>query len=912
MQSDISLLHHADSREGVGINGNINGSEPLREECNTTKGRHNIGSTSQLSPGTYSGLPQSLNSYTTQLPASSSAVVSETYEPYQNTSSPGSVEVSSDVVTKSTTMDHVDIVETTGEVYKSPEFKYSQALRRLEEQLSLNDDSIEELGPFIAENDKSNNLEHLLLDQSSTPAGMQGDLNKLAQQQLSGDSREYFHQTLEDGYRAESKETLAWDDMLDYPKSSCIALPEKSAYTLDGHGMPLPPVKEPVEGQWLNFGGDDAPNCNYLRTLVLYLYIVNTKTLTNCIALPVSPLLAQEAEDFKLSAYSPLNTYGTNPDYYTTFFDQDHIGMPIEADSSLTIAREHKFKIHEISPEWGYASETTKVIIIGSFLHATSDCAWACMFGDIEVPIQIIQDGVISCQAPPHLPGKVILCITSGNRESCSEVRDFEYRVEPNSGAHGNLPDIGANKSMEELLLLVRFAQMLLFDSSIQSGETTKSGVDQLGKFKAGEDSWGHVFEGLLVGTWTASSTIDWLLQELLKDKLQQWLSSRLREGSDLPGCSLSKKEQGIIHMVAGLGFGWALNPILNSGVSVNFRDINGWTALHWAARFGREKMVAALMASGASAWAVTDPSPRDPTGKTPASIAATCGHKGLAGYLSEAALTNHLSSLRLEESELSKSSADVEAEITVNSVSKTNIIEYEEQLSLQDALAAVRNAAQAAARIQSAFRAHSFRMRQNEEAATFPGAASGDKYSILSNDIQGLSAASKLAFRNSRDNNAAALSIQKKYRGWKGRKDFLAFRQKVVKIQAHVRGHQVRKNYKVCWATGILEKVILRWRRRGVGLRGFRVDSESIDESEDEDILKVFRKRKLDVAIDEAVLRVLSMVDSQEARQQYHRMLERYRQAKAELGGQESEAAGSTSQADIPFMENDNIYQFA
>ncbi|KAK3040874.1 hypothetical protein RJ639_029218, partial [Escallonia herrerae] len=613
-------------------------------------------------------------------------------------------------------------------------------------------------------------------------------------------------------------------------------------------------------------------------------YIVKTKTLTNCIALPVSPLLAQGAEDFKLSAYSPLNTYGTNLDYYTTFFDQDQIGMPIEADSSLTIAREQKFKIHEISPEWGYVSETTKVIIIGSFLRATSDCAWACMFGDIEVPIQIIQDGVISCQAPPHLPGKVTLCITSGNRESCSEVRDFEYRIEPNSGAHGNLPDIGANKSMDELLLLVRFAQMLLFDSSIQSGETTKSGVDQLGKFKAAEDSWGHVFEGLLVGNWTASATIDWLLQELLKDKLQQWLSSRLREGSDLPGCSLSKKEQGIIHMVAGLGFGWALNPILNSGVSINFRDINGWTALHWAARFGREKMVAALMASGASAWAVTDPSPQDPTGKTPASIAATCGHKGLAGYLSEAALTNHLSSLRLEESELSKSSADVEAEITVNSVSKTNIIENEEQLSLKDALAAVRNAAQAAARIQSAFRAHSFRRRQHKEAATFPGAASGDEYSILSNDIQGLSAASKLAFRNSRDNNAAALSIQKKYRGWKGRKDFLAFRQKVVKIQAHVRGHQVRKNYKVCWATGILEKLILRWRRRGVGLRGFRVDSESIDESEDEDILKVFRKQKLDAAIDEAVSRVLSMVDSQEARQQYHRMLERYRQAKVNI----------------------------
>ncbi|KAF2292927.1 hypothetical protein GH714_029909 [Hevea brasiliensis] len=153
--------------------------------------------------------------------------------------------------------------------------------------------------------------------------------------------------------------------------------------------------------------------------------------------------------------------------------------------------------------------------------------------------------------------------------------------------------------------------------------------------------------------------------------------------------------------MVAGLGYEWALSPILSQGVNVNFRDINGWTALHWAARFGREKMVAALLASGASAGAVTDPTSQDPVGKTPASIAANCGHKGLAGYLSEVALTSHLSSLTLEESELSKGYAEVDAEITVDSISKGSFAANEDQVSLKDALAAVRNAAQAAARIQ-------------------------------------------------------------------------------------------------------------------------------------------------------------------------------------------------------------------
>ena len=229
-----------------------------------------------------------------------------------------------------------------------------------------------------------------------------------------------------------------------------------------------------------------------------------------------------------------------------------------------------------------------QVIIAGSFLCHPSECAWTCMFGDIEVPVQIIQEGVICCQAPPHPPGKVTLCITSGNRESCSEVREFEYHAKTSSCTHCNLSQTEATKSPEELLLLARFVQMLLFDPLMHRRDGIESGIDLLIKSKADEDSWDRIIEALLFGSGTSSSTVDWLLQELLKDKLHQWLSSRSREGCESFGCSLSKKEQGMIHMIAGLGFEWALNPILNTGVSINFRDINGWTALHWAARFGR------------------------------------------------------------------------------------------------------------------------------------------------------------------------------------------------------------------------------------------------------------------------------------------------------------------------------------
>lgn len=211
------------------------------------------------------------------------------------------------------------------------------------------------------------------------------------------------------------------------------------------------------------------------------------------------------------------------------------------------------------------------------------------MFGDVEVPVQIIQEGVIRCQAPPHLPGKVNLCITTGNRESCSEVREFEYRIESISNINSTVPETQCtNKSPEELLLLIRFGQMLLSDGSNGKLDSSVLGNDYLEKVKASEDSWSQVIEALLVGSSTPNLTIDWFLQELLKDKLQQWISSKSQAKTNLSYCMLSRKEQGIIHMVAGLGFEWALNPILNAGVSVNFRDIAGWTALHWAARFGR------------------------------------------------------------------------------------------------------------------------------------------------------------------------------------------------------------------------------------------------------------------------------------------------------------------------------------
>jgi calmodulin-binding transcription activator len=195
-----------------------------------------------------------------------------------------------------------------------------------------------------------------------------------------------------------------------------------------------------------------------------------------------------------------------------------------------------------------------------------------------------------------------------------------------------------------------------------------------------------------------------------------------------------------------------------------------------------RERTVVALIALGAAPGALTDPTPEFPSGSTPADLASTNGYKGISGFLAESSLTSHLQTLNLKEA-MGRNASEISGlpgigDVTEGRVSPSTGRRQSE--SMGDSLGAVRNAAQAAARIYQVFRVQSFQRKQ------------AVKYEDDSGEISDERALSLLSVKPSKPAqldplHAAATRIQNKYRGWKGRKEFLLIRQRIVKIQVIV-----------------------------------------------------------------------------------------------------------------------------
>lgn len=233
-----------------------------------------------------------------------------------------------------------------------------------------------------------------------------------------------------------------------------------------------------------------------------------------------------------------------------------------------------------------------QVIITGEFHCSPSEYTWTIVFGDAEVPLEFVQNGVFRCLAPSHTAGKVKLFITSGKGKPCSEVKEFEYREKLEITSTTNASSQKGTKSSEELLLLVKLVQLLLpehITATVPQDSDMEQEASHLRESEESEESsdmFDPIIEALFAGSMASDNIMEAIVQVLVKDKLQQWLS--FKHQKDTGEYLLSKRDQCIIHMISGMGFQWALRPILNTGININCRDPDGWTALHWAAHFGR------------------------------------------------------------------------------------------------------------------------------------------------------------------------------------------------------------------------------------------------------------------------------------------------------------------------------------
>ncbi|KAG5573986.1 hypothetical protein H5410_063752 [Solanum commersonii] len=246
-----------------------------------------------------------------------------------------------------------------------------------------------------------------------------------------------------------------------------------------------------------------------------------------------------------------------------------------------------------------------------------------------------------------------------------------------------------------------------------------------------------------------------------------EWLLERVIEG-----CKISEHDeegQGVIHLCAILGYTWAVYLFSWSGLSLDYRDKYGWTALHWAAYYGREKMVATLLSAGAKPNLVTDPTSENLGGCTASDLASKNGHEGLGAYLAEKALVAQFKDMTLA------GNISGSLQTTTESINPGNFTE--EELNLKDSLAAYRTAADAAARIQAAFRERALKVRTKAVES-----------SNSEMEARNIIAAMKIqhAFRKyeMQKQLAAAARIQYRFRTWKMRREFLHMRRQAIKIQ--------------------------------------------------------------------------------------------------------------------------------
>ncbi|KAI3888044.1 hypothetical protein MKW92_019508 [Papaver armeniacum] len=124
-------------------------------------------------------------------------------------------------------------------------------------------------------------------------------------------------------------------------------------------------------------------------------------------------------------------------------------------------------------------------------------------------------------------------------------------------------------------------------------------------------------------------------LRSLFEQRLREWIHERLEE--ECTTGTLNVQGLGVIHMLAIMGYNSHIRMYYDLGrgkLSLDFPDLKGWTALHWAAFFNRNSIAQLLLDMGANPTLLTRRTMEFPSGLTAAEVAWRNGHHKLASYL--------------------------------------------------------------------------------------------------------------------------------------------------------------------------------------------------------------------------------------------------------------------------------------
>ncbi|PIN19459.1 hypothetical protein CDL12_07861 [Handroanthus impetiginosus] len=197
------------------------------------------------------------------------------------------------------------------------------------------------------------------------------------------------------------------------------------------------------------------------------------------------------------------------------------------------------------------ATDYKQVLIVGSFLgdkRLSDGHKWCCMFGETELcPIYV------SCS----------------DRLACSEVWEFEFLKKPL-----RFTSLAVERAAEGVSMQIRLGKMLCLDLERKWLDCSAMKCDKC-KVKAKMCTlqvgieMAKVKSDEVITEATCRNFKDIVIQELLKDKLYEWLVCKAHEGDKGPNV-LDDEGQGVIHLKACLG------PVIAAGVNSNFRDEQG------------------------------------------------------------------------------------------------------------------------------------------------------------------------------------------------------------------------------------------------------------------------------------------------------------------------------------------------